>query len=100
MIHFLLSESQDNSIELVVDTNLFSVSIAMKAAYTFLDRVYVFFRRSDTGLIVQFHPKEGTELSMDYFAKEYSDELLAMHLRDLVERENKEIRETIVKRAL
>lgn len=34
------------------------------------------------------------------FALEYSDELLATHLRVMVEIENKEIRETIVRRAL
>ena len=51
-------------------------------------------------MIVQIQPKEWEVWSAEKFALEYSDELLATCLRFQIEKENKDIRETIVRRAL
>ena len=97
---FLSQNFENNRLELFVDGWLFSDTIALKAAYGFLDRAYFFFRKDGAHTIVQICPKEDQRWSAETFALEYSDELLATSLRDRLEKENKEIRETIVKRAL
>jgi hypothetical protein len=45
MTPFLSQNSENNRLELLVDGNIFSDSIAMKAAYAFLDRAYFFFQK-------------------------------------------------------
>jgi His-Xaa-Ser system protein HxsD len=100
MTPFLSQNHENNRLELLVDGSIFPDSIAMKAAYTFLDRCYFFFRKEGNSTVVQIHPKENQRWSGETFALEYSDELLATLLRDRLEKENKTIRETIVKRAL
>lgn len=100
MDHFLMKNPESHRLELLVDTKIFSVNGAMKAAYLFLDRAYFFFRMDWENLFVQIQPKEWQEWSPEKFANEYSDELLATHLRSLIESENKTVRETIVRRAL
>ena len=97
---FLSQNSVNNRLELLIDGSLFSDHIAMKAAYTFLDRSYFLFYKDWSNTIVQIHPKESQRWSAEIFALEYSDELLATSLRDRLEKENQVIRETIVKRAL
>jgi hypothetical protein len=58
MIPFLSKNIENNRLELLVDGAIFSPEIAMKAAYTFLDRAYFFFRKNESDTIVQIHPKE------------------------------------------
>lgn len=100
MIAFITKNHENNRLELLVDGAIFPVPIAMKAAYTFLDRCYFFFKKDGENTVVQIHPKENQRWSGETFAMEYSDELIATLLRDTLEKENKTIRETIVKRAL
>lgn len=100
MHQFLSQNLENNRLEVIVDSLIFSQNIALKAAYMFLDRAYFFFARSGDNILVQIYPKEGQRWSAEVFALEYSDELLATLLRDKIEIENKTIRETIVRRAL
>jgi len=100
MTPFITQNTENNRLELLVDGALFSDEIAMKAAYTFLDRAYFFFKKDGNNTIVQIHPKDGQRWSSETFTHEYSDELLATLLRYKLEKDNKEIRETIVKKAL
>ena len=97
---FFTKNIDNQRMELVVDTSLFSSDVIMRSAYAFLDRAYFLFRTIDKGVIVQIQPKESQTWTPEKFALEYSDELLATHLRVRVEQDNKTIRETIVKRAL
>lgn len=100
MKQFIREDYENHSVELLIDTQLFEPTVAMKAAYVFLDRAYFFFSLSWEGLVVQIQPKNTDGWDAKKFANEYSDELLAMLLRVKVENENKVVRETIVKRAL
>ncbi len=100
MTPFLSVSTDSDRTELLIDTQLFSPVIAMKAAYVLLDRAYFFFFTRPDWLIVQVSPKVWQDWSAERFALEYSDELLAYALRVRVELENKEVRETIVRRAL
>ncbi len=100
MKSFISQNSENNRLEIVVDTTIFPQEIALKAAYMFLDRAYFFFSKEGENLLVQIHPKTDQRWSAETFALEYSDELLATLLRDKIEKDNKTIRETIVRRAL
>ena len=100
MTPFLSVSSDSHRTELLINTQLFSPVIVMKAAYIFLDRAYFFFFTRSDWLIVQITPKAWVDWNAEKFAHEYSDELLAYALRVHIEIENKEVRETIVRRAL
>ena len=100
MTEFLSQNTENNRLELIVDHRLFHDVVILKSAYTFLDRAYFFFQKKDDDTIVQIQPKEWELWSAEKFALEYSDELLATSLRFQIEKDNKDIRETIVRRAL
>lgn len=58
MFSFLSQNVDNHRLELKIDSSLFPSIIAMKAAYTFLDRVYFFFHSQEGNLIIQIQPKE------------------------------------------
>lgn len=100
MQSFLSQNSENNRLELLVDSTIFPSAVAMKAAYGLLDRAYFFFHTKDGNLLVQIQSKEWQDWNAEKFALEYSDELLATLLRDTLEQENKTIREAIVGAAI
>lgn len=57
MTPFLSVLSDSDRAEFLIDIQLFSPVIAMKAAYVLLDRAYFFFFIRSDGLIVQVTPK-------------------------------------------
>lgn len=98
----ILKEVQDwKKFELLINTKIFSQEIALQTAYAFLHKGYFFFDLdANDNLILQFTPKKWVNITPEEIIGEFSDELLAMSLRDKLEKENKEIRETIVKKAI
>lgn len=87
--------------ELLIDTQIFSKDIALKAAYNFLNLWYFFFKLDhEKNLILQFTTKEGIDMLPQEIIWKYADEILDVYLRDKLEKDNKIIRETIVKKAL
>jgi len=83
--------------ELVIDTNIFVKDIILKAAYQFLDRWYFFFKQDDNwNILLQFTVREENNENPENIIADFSDELLAVYLRDKLEKENKDIREKIV----
>lgn len=98
MKHFLHQEIEGNKFELTIDSKIFSKVEALKAAYNFLDKGYfLFYTDSKTwDILVQCTKKPDCKETADMLLLEFSDELLSVHLRCLLEQENKVIRETIV----
>ncbi len=83
--------------ELVIDNNIFSKDIVLKAAYQFLDRWYFFFKLDENwNILLQFTAREDNKEDPKNIIADFSDELLAVYLRDNLEKENKDIREKIV----
>ena len=83
--------------ELLIDNNIFSKDIVLKAAYQFLDRWYFFFKLDDNwNILLQFTAREDNKENPENIIADFSDELLAVYLRDKLEKENKDIREKIV----
>ena len=92
---------EGEQMEFLIDTQIFSKDIVLKAAYNFLDQGYFFFQLDENkNIILQFTAKEWVNEKLEKIIGEFSDELLAVHLRDKLEKDNKTIRETIIGKAL
>lgn len=101
MENFLSEVIEWNKFELLIDSNIFNKDIVMKASYSFLDRGYFFFKLDNDGnLILQFTKKEENNEDPKKIIWDFSDELLAVYLRDKLEHDNKDIREAIVTKAI
>ncbi len=83
-------------IELLIDTNIFTKDVVLKAAYNFLDKAYFFFKIENDTIIVQFTKKTDIKQDINNILLDFSDELLSVKLRNDLEISNKEIREKIV----
>lgn len=98
---FIKIESDFNKLELIIDTKIFEKDIVLKASYNFLDRWYFFFKLDDkNNLILQLTSKNTLGSDLEKIIADFSDELLAVYLRNKLEKENKVIREKIVLTAL
>ncbi len=94
---FLKETIEAKQFELTIDNNIFSKDIIIKAAYQFLDRWYFFFKLDDKwNIILQFTARDDNKEEPKNIIADFSDELLAVYLRDELEKENKDIREKIV----
>ncbi|QFR39613.1 His-Xaa-Ser system protein HxsD [Candidatus Gracilibacteria bacterium 28_42_T64] len=101
MEQFLKKEIKNDQLELLIDTKIYSKDIILKAAYMFLDKGYFFFKHDrENNIILQFTAKDSTKINSETLVGSFSDELLSVYLRDKLEKDNKEIRETIVKKAI
>lgn len=101
MEHFLKKIVDWEKFELIIDSKIFNKDIVLKAAYSFLDKWYFFFKLdTDNNIILQFTYKEEIKEKPEKIIWDFSDELLSVYLRDKLEHENKEIREIIVKTAI
>ena len=86
-----------NKFELTIDINLFERDVVLKTAYQFLDRGYFFFKlNNEWNIVLQFTTREDNKEKPENIIADFSDELLAVCLRDNLEKENKDIREKIV----
>jgi His-Xaa-Ser system protein HxsD len=98
---FLKEIVEGEKFELLIDTNIFSKDIALKAAYNFLDRAYFFFKFDENGnLTLQCTKKLNSSENIEIILGDFSDEILSVYLRDRLEKDNKEIREKIVGAAI
>lgn len=98
---FLREIVDGQKFELVIDTQIFSKDIVLKASYNFLDRGYFFFKFDEKqNIILQFTAKEDIKIDPKKIIGEFSDELLDVYLRDKLEKDNKVIREIIVEKAI
>nr|MDD3720139.1 His-Xaa-Ser system protein HxsD [Candidatus Gracilibacteria bacterium] len=97
MENFLREIIEGNCFELLIDKDIFSKDIVLKASYNFLDKGYFFFKLDENrNIILQFTSKAGVVESPERIIGDFSDELLSVYLRDKLEHDNKEIRERIV----
>jgi His-Xaa-Ser system protein HxsD len=94
---FLNKEINWDKFELIIDKNIFNKDIVLKASYNFLDKWYFFFKLdAKWNILLQFTPKEWVKDKPEIIIWEFSDELLAVYLRNKLEKDNKNIREKIV----
>ncbi len=101
MENFLNKIVDWNKFELLIDKNIFDKDIVLKAAYNFLDKWFFFFKLdSNWNIILVFTKREEIKEKSEEIIANFSDELIAVYLRDKLEKENKTIREAIVNKAI
>jgi len=87
--------------EMIIDTQIFSKDIILKAAYNFLDTAYFFFcytQEDDISLILT--RKSESVCNLESVLLEFSDSLLESHLRAILEKDNQHIIQAICSKAL
>ena len=98
---FLVKKEIDwDKFELIIDTNIYSKDILLRAAYSFIDKWYFLFFTDWNNIKIQCQKKENSIDSTEKIIWDYSNELLNVYLRDKIEKENKDIRNTIINTAL
>lgn len=101
MNEFIKKEVDWDKFELLIDSKIFSKEIVLKAAYTFLDKWYIFFLLDEKkNIILQFNKKEWIKEKSENIIWDFSWELLNVYLRDKLEKDNKIIREKIISTAI
>ncbi len=101
MFNFLKKDLKSNKFELLIDKKIFPIDIVLKASYNFLDKWYFFFKLDEKeNIILQFLKKDNIKDKEENIVWDFSDELLNVYLRDKLEKDNKIIREAIVKAAI
>jgi His-Xaa-Ser system protein HxsD len=87
--------------ELLIDTKIFSKDIILKTAFWFLDKWYFFFKLdNDSNILLHYTKKSWVEENPEKIIWDYYDSLLEMYLRDKLEKDNLNIREAIVLKAI
>lgn len=82
-----------------VNKKLFPSEALLKAAYSFLDSVYIHFEEDDSSWHVKMEPKGQAELPGE-IGKRFENELLAQTVRINVANRTKTIREIVLARAM
>ena len=95
-------EEKENKIIITVNPLLYSLEVVYSAAYTFIDKVYLFLEESTKNQIaINIKGKEKlTKKRLEDLAGEFCNELLNCALRDKISKNNQKIREQIIARAL
>lgn len=97
MENFLKKIIEGNKFELLIDKDIFNKDIVLKAAYSFLERGYFFFKLdSNKNIILVFTKRDENYEKVENIIGDFSDELLNVYLRIKLENDNKTIRESIV----
>lgn len=97
---FLQEVVEGKNFSLTLDTSIYTKDIILKAAYNFLDKGYFLFATDGDNIVLSFTAKEDSDTDPKIVIWEYCDELLDVHLRDKLEKDNRVIREAIVSKAL
>lgn len=100
MHEFLRTQIDGKKCELLIDTKIFPKDIILKSAYNFLDVGYFFFFYDDEGNMILQCSVKNEKIGIEELIWNFSDELLAVSLRDKLEKDNKIIRETIITKAI
>lgn len=80
---------------------VFPKNVVLKAAFSFLDKGFFFFKTGENdALLLQLTIRETAKETPQELIENFSDTLLETYLRDILEKENKIIRETIVEKAI
>ena len=100
----IMEQSCENgkAIKVTLDAKVYSKATLLKSTYKFTDKAYIYIqtkeRTVDTGYIVYF--KEKDQNSLGDILDQFMNELLDQELRQIVLLETKQVRDTIVARAL
>jgi His-Xaa-Ser system protein HxsD len=87
-----------SSLDLTVNGRIYPLEAVMAAAYTFLDRAYVLLDKDKNDVRVRLWPKEGRAAAAT--EGDFYNELLNEALRLKIAKQNQQVREMVINRAL
>lgn len=91
----------DRGVTLRVNLELHPLDSIFGAAYTFIDRCYVWLDKDADGrIVVELTPRNGATDSVEALAGDFSNELLAQTTRSMVLKANRDLVQAIVSRAV
>lgn len=94
-----LKNNVDNTVELLLEKNIYNKKTVFRTCYKFTDVVYIYIKTTENSFIVYFtHKKDDTSLSD--VVHQFTNELLDQELRQIILEDTQKIRDTIVTRAL
>lgn len=88
----------EQALTLTLNARVYPIEAVMSAAYTFLDRAYVLLDKDSSATIVRIWPKEGQATRPT--EGEFLNELLNEALRLKITKQNQQVREMVINRAL
>ena len=90
---------KERKVSVSVDTNLYPLDVIYSAAYVFLDKAYILLSGDPKNkVIVELKPK--AEYDLEILGGEFNNELLSYANYKEMSRANKDVRHTILQRAL
>ncbi len=89
---------EESALKLTINARIYPLEAVMAASYTFLDRAYVLLDKDKTDLVVQLWPKEGQAARAT--EGDFYNELLNEALRLKISKQNQQVREMVINRAL
>lgn len=89
---------EEKGLELTLNSRLYTAEAVMSAAYSFIDRAYVLLDKAKDGTVVRLWPKEGHDLRVT--EGDFYNEVLNEALRLKVAKQNQQVREMVINRAL
>lgn len=89
---------EESALKLTINPRIYPLEAVMAASYTFLDRAYVLLNKDKTDLVVQLWPKEGQTARAT--EGDFYNELLNEALRLKISKQNQQVREMVINRAL
>lgn len=89
----------ENTVELVLEKNLYNKKTLFRTCYKFTDQVYVYIKTTEDAFVVYFTHKN-SESDLPMIVQQFTNELLDQELRQIVLEDTHKIRDTIVTRAL
>ena len=97
-----MPKTNDKTLNITLDTQIYSKEAIYGAAYVFIDRMYIYLDMKGKDKIeVVFKPKEGSDKKkLEALKGEFQNELLHYVHRINLAKNNKKIRELIIERAL
>jgi His-Xaa-Ser system protein HxsD len=92
-------DEKNNLVVITVNPKLYALDVIYSAAYVFLDRCYVLLNgEPETNIIIELKPKN--EENVEKLGREFMNELLNYSAYKTRAEKTKNIRETIIKKAL
>lgn len=95
---YIINQDNPKLANITINTKLYNIETIFAASYVFLDKAYLIIDQKDSDIIITLEAKQNE--NTENLAKEFHNELINYENYILQAKKTKELRETILKRAL
>lgn len=99
-MEFLEKSTTLDMFEVKIDLDFFSKDIVMETAYNFIDKWYFLFNKDKNSIIVKCRTKDINSIDTEKLLLDFTDELLNVYLRSKIDKQNWELRNSIINKSL